>query len=79
MSQTVRGVLKRTHVRLAGPKAIGAPAPATAPDVSARVVRRGPGDAVVEVTCACGTVIHLRCLYDAGAPGQPLAPEGETP
>lgn len=40
---------------------------------SVRIAQSNPEFAVLEVTCACGKVIHVRCDYPA-APQAPVQP-----
>ena len=76
MTQIVSGVLKHNRVRPSGPRPIGgAPVVGRAqPHAAARIVQQEAGHAVVEVTCACGSVIRLRCAFESAPPAATAAP-----
>jgi hypothetical protein len=60
-----RGVLKKHEVRMVSAPAAAAPhvaAPA-AGGPQARIVRQTDTEAIVEITCACGTRTQIRCAY----------------
>ena len=78
MTQAMSGVLKGSRIRQTPPKPLG---PAGFPagggqdsGAAARIIEQAGGQAVVEIVCDCGKVIHLRCTYDA-----PAAPGGVNP
>lgn len=68
MPQVVSGVVKGARVRLAEPRKLNGLPPEQAgrrlPPVTARIVEQTSDRAVVEVVCACGTVIHLCCDHE---------------
>ena len=76
MSQIASGVLKHSRIRPAEPKPIGGAPPGgrAKPQAAARIVQQDAGQAVVEITCACGSVIRLRCAWDGGQDAGPATP-----
>ncbi|HUT02205.1 MAG TPA: hypothetical protein VM031_07110 [Phycisphaerae bacterium] len=70
MAPAVTGVLKGSRIRLAEPRKLDGPVsqipPERHPPVTARIIEQAANGAVVEVTCACGAVIHLRCDTEGG-------------
>ena len=69
MPQAVSGVVKGARVRLAEPKRLNGlptgPAARCLP-VTARIIDQTADQAVVEVVCVCGAVIHLSCRHEDG-------------
>ena len=62
------GVIKRQEVRLTeAQSAAGAESPAARPAAGpqARILQHNDREALVEVTCACGKKIQIRCAYGA--------------
>ncbi len=65
-----RGVLKKHEVRMvSGPRAAAtAEAPTRAAGgPQARIVQQNDTEAIVEITCACGTKTRIRCAYAKAA------------
>ncbi len=63
MTQATAGIVKKTMVRPAGSRSLGAP-PRAAPTRAAsraRIVELNDEAAIVEITCACGNRMLLRC------------------
>ena len=85
MTQTLSNVLKGSRVRIAEPCLIAEPPvpdlaggsdPSAAAGVTARLLQQAGGEAIVEIVCTCGSVIHLRCTLAAPAGGdQPHPPD----
>ena len=65
MTEAVSGIVKSSRVRLAEPREISGSIPGqrTGPRAAtARIIeQKATGIVVVEVTCTCGSVIHLHC------------------
>ena len=64
MTEAASGVVKSARVRLAEPRQISGSVPgrrAGSRRASARIIEQTAGTVVVEVTCVCGSVIHLHC------------------
>jgi len=82
MTTLTDNVLKSKCVKLAGVHRIGKDVPVipVEPDgrahARARVVSQGPGLSIVEVTCPCGEVIQLRCVYPS-IPNQAVITEAK--
>ncbi len=76
----MQGVLKKNQVKPAGARRLGASAtaqakPHAAPgprsEPQARIVQQNRAGAIVEVTCGCGEVIRLQCVFqDSDNPQQ---------
>jgi hypothetical protein len=75
--KTMRQVLKASQVQFEAPMRLGldpstgpipggsqAAAPPTATQARARIAESHAEYALVEVTCACGQTIHVRCDYE---------------
>lgn len=62
MDEPASGIVKRSRVKLAGPRSLGTPG-SFRPE--ARIVRQDATGATIEVTCACGRKTYLRCDYAA--------------
>ncbi len=70
MRAAASGVLKGSRVRLAGAQPIGEASPSSPEGaVTARIVERSGGQALVEIVCECGRTIHLHCTC-GGAAGE---------
>ncbi|MBT3198290.1 MAG: hypothetical protein HN350_00070 [Phycisphaerales bacterium] len=68
MSFKTGKILKRDEVTVAGHKRLGVSGPTRSPDASeaqpqGRIVEQTENGAVVEITCGCGRVFHLNCVY----------------
>ena len=76
MSQIASGVLKHNRVRPGRPKPLGAGSAvgSSRPRAAARIVEQDAASALVEITCACGSVIRLRCALADPPSGAPAAP-----
>ena len=66
------GIVKKNQVRRVEASASDANGPAAPADGAARhqarIIEQNDDHAVVEITCACGTTMRLRCDYAAAAP-----------
>lgn len=86
MQPALSGILKSSQIKWSDPRRIGPPEPAPAqdgtdlaPSASARIIQQACGEALVEVVCPCGNVIHIQCTYaepSAGA-AAPLRKAGK--
>ena len=62
------GIVKNDMVKLAQPCRVGPGAPpagSDAPQPQARIVEQNQTQAIVEVTCSCGSTFYLNCLCAA--------------
>lgn len=79
MSAALTRILKKSRVKPAAPRRIGAApgmhrasAPAAGGETEVRVVERHADRVVLEVRCPCGNVAHIECRWQDPAPiGQP--------
>lgn len=75
------GVVKKDAVRCAEPLLLGAPAvrrdsTASRDASQARLVEQTASGALIEVTCGCGKMIKVNCLYSAPGLQSPAAAAG---
>jgi hypothetical protein len=58
-------VLKKNQVRISGAVNISQPSMQPANGPCARVIRQGPDETIIEITCDCGKTVNLRCEHKA--------------
>lgn len=86
MRKTAVRILKGSDVKVEGQFVLDLVQPETEPskqsatavvEPKVRIIETKPDFSVIEVTCSCGTLLHLRCEY-AGSKTPPAKPQNSN-